>query len=55
MATRNHNKPWTKADIAELRKSYHKLLHRELATKLGRTLNSVESKATEIGITQKKK
>ncbi len=38
MAARNHGKPWTKPEIAELRKSYRKVLHRELATKLGRTL-----------------
>jgi hypothetical protein len=55
MAARNHGKPWTKPEIAELRKSYRKVLHRELATKLDRTLNSVESKATELGLTQKKK
>ena len=55
MATRNHTKPWSKADIVELRKFYRKMLHRELAGKLGRTLNSVESKATELGLTQKRK
>ena len=32
-----------------------KIVHREVAAKLKRTLNAVESKATELGLTKKRK
>lgn len=51
-----HNKEWTKQDIALLRELYRKkTVHREVAAKLKRTLNAVESKATELGLTKKRK
>ena len=51
-----HAKPWSKEDVALLRKLYaKKVLHREIAVQLKRTLNAVESKATELGIVGKRK
>lgn len=50
-----HNKPWTKAEVTQLKKMYHKVIHREIASKLKRTLSAVESKAVELGLTRKKK
>jgi hypothetical protein len=46
-----HNRAWTAQDIALLREMYRKkVLHRAIAKELKRTLNAVESKATELGI-----
>ncbi len=46
-----HNKAWTKKDVAALRDMYRKkVLHRVIAKQLKRTLNAVESKAMELGI-----
>ncbi len=53
---KQHGQPWTKDDIARLKKLYaKKVLHREIATQLKRTLVAVESKATELGLTRKGK
>ena len=50
-----HAKPWSKEDVALLKNLYaKKVVHREIAAQLKRTLNAVESKATELGITSKK-
>ena len=50
-----HNKDWSKDEIALLKKLYaKKVIHRDIAKQLKRTLNAVESKATELGITRKK-
>lgn len=50
-----HNQAWTKDDIAVLREMYRKhVVHREIAAKLKRTLVAVESKATELGLAQKR-
>jgi hypothetical protein len=50
-----HNKPWTKQEIAQLKEMYKKkVLHRDIATKLKRTLNAIESKAIELGISGKR-
>ena len=50
-----HNKDWSKDEIALLKKLYaKKVVHRDIAKQLKRTLNAVESKATELGITRKK-
>ncbi|MDE3089119.1 MAG: hypothetical protein KGJ80_07020 [Chloroflexota bacterium] len=46
-----HNKSWTKRDVALLREHYRKkTLHRVIAAQLKRTLNAVESKAMELGL-----
>lgn len=51
-----HNKAWSKQEITFLKESYRKgMLHREIAAKLKRTLNAVESKATELGLKSRKK
>ena len=51
-----HNKAWTKAEVTELRDMYRKkVLHRDIAKKLKRTLNAVESKAMELGISSRRK
>lgn len=49
-----HNKPWTKEEVVLLKKMYHKVVHRELAAQLKRTLSAVESKAMSLGLTKKK-
>lgn len=47
---RKHNKEWTAQDLAFLKEHYRKgTLHREIAKELKRTLNAVESKASELG------
>jgi hypothetical protein len=51
-----HNKGWSKEEITYLKDAYRKgVLHREIAAKLKRTLNAVESKATELGIKSRRK
>ncbi|CAG0946739.1 hypothetical protein ANRL1_03228 [Anaerolineae bacterium] len=51
-----HNKAWSKEEVALLKKLYgKKVVHREIAVQLKRTLNAVESKATELGLVTKKK
>ena len=46
-----HNKSWTKQEITQLKDMYRKkVLHRDIASRLRRTLNAVESKATELGL-----
>ncbi len=51
-----HNKSWNAQDVALLREMYRKkVVHREIASKLKRTLNAVESKATELGLTKVRK
>ncbi len=53
---RKHNKPWTAKEIAFVREHYRKgTLHRVIAKELKRTLNAVESKATELGIKSKRR
>jgi hypothetical protein len=51
-----HNKAWTKSEITELRNQYRKkTLHRDIAKQLRRTLNAVESKAMELGISSRRR
>ena len=51
-----HNKAWTKQEVAKLREMYRKkTLHRVIAKELKRTLNAVESKAMELGISGRRK
>jgi sorbitol-specific phosphotransferase system component IIA len=51
-----HNRAWTPKDIADLKLHYRKgTLHREIAKGLKRTLNAVESKATELGLVSKRR
>ena len=51
-----HNKPWTKQEVVLLRELYRKnTLHRVIAARLKRTLNAVESKAIEQGISHPRK
>jgi hypothetical protein len=51
-----HNKPWSTKEVATLREMYRKqVLHRVIAKQLKRTLNAVESKAMELGISGRRK
>ena len=51
-----HNKAWSTKEVAALRDLYRKqVLHRTIAKQLKRTLNAVESKAMEIGISGKRR
>jgi hypothetical protein len=51
-----HNKAWSTKEVATLRDLYRKqVLHRTIAKQLKRTLNAVESKAMEIGISGKRR
>jgi hypothetical protein len=51
-----HNKGWSAQEITILKESYRKgVLHREIAKQLKRTLNAVESKATELGVKSRRK
>ncbi len=51
-----HKKSWTSKDIAFLKENYRKgTLHRDIAKGLKRTLNAVESKATELGIVSRRR
>ena len=51
-----HNKEWSEKEIALLKEQYRKgTLHRDIAKALKRTLNAVESKATELGIKSKRR
>ena len=51
-----HNKPWTKHEITQLKELYRKkVLHRSIASRLKRTLNAIESKAIELGISGRRK
>ena len=53
---RKHNKAWAAEDIAVLKEHYRKgTLHRAIAKELKRTLNAVESKATELGIKSRRR
>lgn len=46
-----HNKEWSATEVAFLKEHYRKgTLHRVIAKELKRTLNAVESKATELGV-----
>ncbi len=51
-----HNKSWTDKEIALLKEHYRKgTLHRDIAAKLKRTLNAIESKATELGLASRRR
>ena len=53
---RKHNKPWTSQEVTQLKNLYRKkVLHRDIASKLRRTLNAVESKAMELGISGRRR
>lgn len=53
---RKHNKEWSANDIALLKAHYRKgTLHRVIAKELKRTLNAVESKATELGLGRRRR
>ncbi len=46
-----HKKSWSEREIDQLKEFYRKRVpHREIASKLRRTLNAIESKALELGI-----
>ena len=50
-----HNQTWSKPEVALLKKLYaKKVVHHEIAKQLNRTVNAVESKATELGLARKK-
>ncbi len=51
-----HNREWSAKDVAFLKESYRKgTLHRVIAKELKRTLNAVESKATELGVKSRRR
>ncbi len=51
-----HNKPWTKQEVTQLKEMYRKkVLHRDIASRLKRTLNAIESKAIELGYSSRRK
>ena len=51
-----HNREWTAKDVTVLREMYRKkVVHRLIAKEMGRTLNAVESKATELGLATRKR
>ena len=51
-----HTKPWSKEDVALLKKRYAKKMpYREIAAELKRTLDAVKSKAKKLGIASKRK
>lgn len=51
-----HNREWTAKDVAALREMYRKkIVHRVIAKTMGRTLNAVESKATELHLARRRK
>ncbi len=51
-----HNKEWSANDVATLRDMYRKkVVHREIAKQMGRTLNAVESKATELRLARRRR
>lgn len=51
-----HNKAWSAQEIALLKEHYRKgTLHREIAKTLKRTINAIESKATELGLKSKRR
>ncbi len=55
MSPAKHAKPWSKDDVAMLKKLYgKKVVHRDIAKQLKRTVVAIESKAKEIGITAKR-
>ncbi len=50
-----HKRPWSKLEVTQLKEMYRKRVpHRTIASKLKRTLNAVESKATELGLAIRK-
>ena len=52
--TGNTGKPWTTADIQELRTlAAHNTPTRVIGIKLGRTEDAVQSKASELGVSLK--
>lgn len=51
-----HNREWTAKDVAALREMYRKkVVHRVIAKEMGRTLNAVESKATELHLARRRR
>lgn len=51
-----HNREWTAKDVTTLREMYRKkVVHRMIAKEMGRTLNAVESKATELHLATRKR
>lgn len=51
-----HNREWTSKDVTTLREMYRKkVVHRLIAKQMGRTLNAVESKATELHLATRKR
>lgn len=55
MSPAKHTKPWSKDDVTLLKKLYAKrVVHREIAKQLKRTVVAIESKAIELGITAKR-
>ena len=55
MSPAKHTKPWSKEDVAMLKKLYaKKVVHRDIAKQLKRTVVAIESKAQELRITAKR-
>lgn len=53
---RKHKKTWTANEVTQLKDLYRKkVLHRDIASRLKRTLNAVESKAMELGLSGKRR
>lgn len=51
-----HNREWTSKDVATLKEMYRKkIVHRIISKEMGRTLNAVESKATELHLARRRK
>ena len=51
-----HNREWSSKDVATLREMYRKkVVHRLIAKEMGRTLNAVESKATELHLARRRR
>ena len=52
LSTRN---PWSKSEIGLLKKLYRKMSTADVASELGRTVSSVQAKATVLGLRKTKK
>lgn len=58
MAKRKSSKagqPWSKDEVKLLKQTFRNTITREVAEKLGRSLPSVQAKATELGLRKTKK
>lgn len=46
---------WSKAEVKQLKKAFRSQSTAEVARELGRSVNSVQAKATALGLTKTKK